>query len=164
MLTRRVYLLLRERDEIAYNASDWLHSEAMSGSGIQEWGTFRKALWQRVNSAVVPVLAEIIALVDRDGNLDLIRNDNTWRSTVWLKIFDDANISELQYKKVISPLTSTVRERVQVLGSGAGGHFYKCQFPFSFLVKERIEKMFKEASSVAGIHHCHRKGFPKHLP
>ena len=117
---------------------------------MQEWGTFRKALWKRVYSAVVPILAEIIALADRDSNLDLMVDDHTWVSTLWLEILANSNISELSYSKMISPVTNTVRERVQVIGSGAGSHSFFCRFPFSYLIKQRVEKLLKDASSVSG--------------
>ena len=119
---------------------------------MQEWGTFRKALWKRVYSAVVPILAEIIALADRDSNLDLMTNDNTWISRLWLQILADRNISELSYSKMISPVTNSVRERVQVIGSGAGGHRFLCRFPFSSLIKPRVEKLLKAAFSVSGTY------------
>ena len=149
-MTQRTYHLLEEKESKAYNAHEWLHSEALSGTGVQEWGTFRKALWKRVYSAVVPILAEIIALADRDSNLDLMTNDNTWISRLWLQILADRNISELSYSKMISPVTNSVRERVQVIGSGAGGHSFWCRFPFSFLIRQRVEKLLKDAHSVSG--------------
>ena len=152
MAVQRTYHLLKERELTAANPQGWLQSEAMSGTGVQEWGTFRKALQQRVFSVVVPVLAEIIAFADRDCNLDLLKNDKEWVSKLWLKILADRSISVLSYSDMISPATNSrsVRERVQVIGSGAGGHRFSCRFPFSFIVKQRVEKLLKDASSVEG--------------
>ena len=150
VLVQRTYHLLKESESKAYNPDEWLYSEALSGTGVQEWGTFRKALWKRVYSSVVPILAEIIALVDTDSNLDLMKDGSSWVSTLWLRILANPNISELSYSKMISPVTNSVRERVQVLGSGAGGHTFQCMFPFSFLVKHQVDKLFDSASSVAG--------------
>ena len=150
VLVQRTFYLLEERERIAFNAHKWLQSEALSGTGVQELGTFRKALWKRINQAVVPILAEIIAFADRDRNLDLMKGGNTWVSTLWLKIMSNRNISELSYGKMSSPVTKSVRERVQVIGSGAGGNSFQCLFPFSFLVKERVDKLFKDALSVTG--------------
>ena len=133
------------------NPQGWLQSEALSGIGVQEWGTFRKALLQRVFSVVAPILAEIIAFADKDCNLDLLKkNDKTWISRLWLKILADHTVSELSYSDMISPGTNSVRERVQVIGSGAGGHRFSCRFPFSFVIKQRVEKLLKDASSVEG--------------
>lgn len=162
---QRTFYLLEERESTAYNAHGWLHSEALSGTGVQEWGTFRKALWKRIYSAVVPILAEIIAFADRDGNLDLMKGGNIWVSTLWLKIMIDPKISELSYSKMISPVTNSVRERVQVIGSGAGGHSFQCLFPFSFIVKQRIDKMLKDAFSVTGNSQlCTLRAITKNAP
>ena len=150
VLAQRTFYLLKERESNAENAHWWLHSEALSGTGVQEWGTFRKALWKRIYSAVVPILAEIIGFADRDKNLDLMNGSNSWVSTLWLKIMANRNISELSYRKMISPVTETVRERVQVIGSGAGGNSFQCLFPFSFLVKERVDNLLKDALSITG--------------
>ena len=150
VLVQRTYHLLKESESKAYNADEWLYSEALSGAGVQEWGTFRKALWKRVYSSVVPILAEIVALADRDSNLDLMKNVSFKVSTLWLRILANRSISELSYSQMISPVTSSVRERVQVLGSGAGGHTFQCLFPFSFLVKHKVDKLLDSASNVAG--------------
>ena len=150
VLVQRTYHLLKESESKAYNADEWLYSEALSGTGVQEWGTFRKALWKRVYSSVVPILAEIIALADTDSNLDLMKDGSPWVSTLWLRILANPSISELSYSKMISPVTNSVRERVQVLGSGAGGHTFQCMFPFSFLVKHQVDKLMNCAFSVAG--------------
>ena len=150
VLVQRTYHLLKESESKVYNADEWLYSEALSGTGVQEWGTFRKALWKRVYSSVVPILAEIIALADTDSNLDLMKDSSPWVSTLWLRILANPSISELSYNKMISPVTNSVRERVQVLGSGAGGHTFQCMFPFSFLVKHQVDELLDGASSVAG--------------
>ena len=150
VLVQRTYHLLKESERIAPNAGEWLYMEALSGTGVQEWGTFRKALWKRVYSSVVPILAEIVALADRDSNLDLIKNVSFKVSTLWLRILANRSISELNYNQMISPVTNSVRERVPVLGSGAGGHAFQCLFPFSFLVKHKVDKLLDGASNVAG--------------
>ena len=42
VLVKRVEVLLKERDERAGpTASEWLRSEALSGTAVQESGTFR---------------------------------------------------------------------------------------------------------------------------
>ena len=150
MAVQRTYHLLKERELTAANPHGWLQSEALSGTGVQEWGTFRKALLQRVFSVVVPILAEIIAFADRDCNLDLLKNDNAWVSRLWLKILADRSISVLSHRDMVSPAANSVRERVQVIGSGAGGHRFSCRFPFSFIIKESVEKLLKDATSVEG--------------
>ncbi|XP_068694646.1 E3 ubiquitin-protein ligase rnf213-alpha-like isoform X2 [Montipora foliosa] len=150
ILARRIHKLLQEKDDRAGpNASDWLRSEALSGIGIHENGTFRKALWQRVYSSVIPILSEIIAFVDRDSNLELLMGEGDWLSHLWIVFFQDQAVVELHYDNFLSLESSIIRERVPVTTSGREGHMFDVQFPFSWLVKERIDTMWREAASIA---------------
>ena len=151
ILARRIHRLLQEKDERAgTKASDWLRSEALSGTGIQESGTFRKALWQRVYSSVIPILSEVIAVVDRDSNLDLVSEEGTWLSRLWIAFFQDQTLVELHYDNFLSLESGIIRERAPVTTSGHERHIFDVQFPFSWLIKERIDAMWKEATSISG--------------
>ncbi|XP_022783821.1 E3 ubiquitin-protein ligase rnf213-alpha-like [Stylophora pistillata] len=148
VLSRRIHKLLQEKDERAgTKAIDWLRSEALSGTGIQENGTFRKALWQRVYSSVIPILSEVIALVDRDSNLELVTDEGTWLSRLWISLFQD--MVELQYESFLSLESGVIRERVPVMTSARERQDFELQFPFSWLIKGRIDAMWKEACSIA---------------
>ena len=151
VLSRRIHKLLEEKDERAgTKASDWLRSEALSGTGIQENGTFRKALWQRVYSSVIPILSEVIALVDRDANLELVKDEGTWLSRLWISLFQSQDMVKLQYESFLSLESGIVRERVPVMTSSRERQEFDLQFPFSWLIKERIDAMWKGACSIAG--------------
>ncbi|KAK2555497.1 E3 ubiquitin-protein ligase rnf213-alpha [Acropora cervicornis] len=150
ILARRIHRLLQEKDERAgTKASDWLRSEALSGTGIQESGTFRKALWQRVYSSVIPILSEVIAVVDRDSNLELVSEESTWLSRLWIAFFQDQTLVELHYDNFLSLESGIIRERAPVTTSGHERHIFDVQFPFSWLIKERIDAMWKEATSIS---------------
>lgn len=151
ILARRIHKLLQEKDERAgTKASDWLRLEALSGTGIQENGTFRKALWQRVYSSVIPIFSEVIAYVDRDSNLDLVMEEGTWLSCLWIALFQNPSMVELHYENFLSLESGIIRERVPVTTSGRERHTFDLQFPFSWLIKERIDAMWKDAASIAG--------------
>ena len=151
ILARRIHKLLQEKDERAGDkANDWLRSEALSGTGIQENGTFRKALWQRVYSSVIPILSEVIAFVDRDSNLELVVDGGNWLSSLWLDFFQCDKMVKLDYDGFLSLESGIIRERVPVVTSGRETQSFELQFPFSWIIKERIDAMWREASSIAG--------------
>ena len=161
VLSRRIHKLLEEKDERAgTKASDWLRSEALSGTGIQENGTFRKALWQRIYSSVIPILSEVIALVDRDSNLELVTGEGTWFSSLWISLFQSQDIVELQYDSFLSLESGIIRERVSVMTSACERQNFDLQFPFSWLIKERIDAMWKEACSIAGKYFFNFSAYP----
>jgi len=150
-LARRIHKLLQEKDErTGDKANDWLRSEALSGTGIQENGTFRKALWQRVYSSVIPILSEVIAFVDRDSNLELVVDGGNWLSSLWLDFFQCDKMVKLDYDGFLSLESGIIRERVPVVTSSRETQSFELQFPFSWIIKERIDAMWKEASSIAG--------------
>ena len=153
ILARRIHKLLQEKDERSGSkASDWLRSEALSGTGIQENGTFRRALWQRVYSSVIPILSEVIAFVDRDSNVELVTDEGNWLSQLWIAFFQSPGVVELHYDGFLSLESGIIRERVPVITSGRERQTFDLQFPFSWLIKERIDSMWREACSIAGKH------------
>ena len=50
---------------------------------------------------MAPILAKVIAYVDRDGNLELAASGDTWVFNLWLKIFGDSSLSELSFESCI---------------------------------------------------------------
>ena len=151
ILARRIHKLLQEKDERAGSkASDWLRSEALSGTGIQENGTFRKALWQRVYSSVIPILSEVIAFVDRDSNLELVKDEGNWLSRLWIQLFQSHSMVEFHYEAFLSLENGIIRERVPVITAGRERQVFELQFPFSWLIKETFDGMWRDACSIAG--------------
>ena len=152
VLAERLSKLLQEKDQRTRNeGSGWLETEALSGT-TQETGTFKKALWRRFQSVVAPILSEVIAYVDRDGNLELADSDDSWVVKLWLKILGDSSLAELCYADFIlqEEGASVVRSKVPVLKSGYRSHSFLCKFPFSWLLKERMDELCKDARNVAG--------------
>lgn len=152
VLAQRLHKLLQEKDQRAPNqGNDWLQVEALHRT-VNETGTFKKALWRRFQSFVAPILAEVIAYVDRDGNLELAASGDTWVFNLWLKIFGDSSLSELSFESFMSQEgdISVVRSKVPVSKSGYDLLAFQNKFPFSWLLKERIDELYREARSIAG--------------
>lgn len=150
-MAQRVQKLLGEKDERSpEQGRNWLRSQAKRGTGIQENGTFRKALWQGVCLSVIPVLSEVIAFVDRDSNLELVMGEKKWLSHLWLRFFQSDKVVELHYNDFLSLQSHSIRERVPLFTTADENQTFKLQFPFSWLIKEKMDAMWKDASSIAG--------------
>ena len=151
VLAKRLHELLEERDQRApKEGKEWLEDEAKSCT-VKETGTFKKALWRRFQSVVAPILAEVIAYIDRDENLELAASEHPWVSRLWLNMFEDDSFTDLNYRMFMSREEDV--EKVPVLKSGYRSHVFKCRFPFSWLLKKRIDEMYREARSIAGAFH-----------
>ncbi|KAI6654220.1 hypothetical protein LOD99_11454, partial [Oopsacas minuta] len=63
---------------------------------------------------------------------------------LWYDIFRDERLLVLQYKDTISPNTLLPRRRVPLFSDGAGGEYFKAQFPFSWLISQLLSQLLKE--------------------
>ncbi|XP_065844224.1 E3 ubiquitin-protein ligase rnf213-alpha-like isoform X2 [Oscarella lobularis] len=155
-LKKKVISLLEERDSLFRNESDgeWVKNEALNLYSIQAGGTFRHSLWLKIVDVVTPILAELIAFIDADSNLLLLRKmaDN-YIGALWLKLFSCPQLFSLRYP------FSHESNRVSVKGSGYKNHAFCAGFPFSRLVKEEVDGMMEKAKnlseiSIMGFVHC----------
>lgn len=136
-LVRRVYKLLKQRDEKCWQSEgSWLQNEALSRGRLQENGTFKKALWNKLSSIVSPILSEVIAFVDRNQNLNLLVDHHSWRTTFWIAMLNNERVTSLSYDSFISP-SNVIRERTRVFSTG-DGHRFDGHFPFSWIIKDIV--------------------------
>ena len=152
ILAKRLHDLLKVKDQRApAEGKGWLE-EVAKACTVNENGTFKKALWRRFQCVVAPILAEVIAYVDRDGNLELAASKDPWLSNLWLNVFEDSSFATINYGMFMTreEAVDVVRSKVPVLKSGYRGHVFQCRFPFSWILKERIDELYREARNIAG--------------
>ncbi|KAI6647030.1 E3 ubiquitin-protein ligase [Oopsacas minuta] len=152
-LSQRLTNLLREQANSSIDTNtDWLLQTANCGEDIRSSGTFRKAVNLHINSTITPLIAELIACIDRNGNLELaLYNEEVPECmfNLWHDIFRDERLLVLQYKDTISPNTLLPRRRVPVLSDGAGGEYFKAHFPFSWLINQFTSQMLSKTRKLA---------------
>ena len=157
-LNWQVIRLLQERDSCmdVDAANRWVTNEALSHSSLQVGGTFRRALWLRVVNTVTPILAEIIAFIDCNCNLQLISEAaagaSNWLTVLWLDIFNSSLVSQHRFH-FMSPVQKVVGQRVRVQSSGFRSDLFHAQFPFSCVIKLELDGLLLEAKRMAAERH-----------
>ncbi|KAI1884420.1 hypothetical protein AGOR_G00226220 [Albula goreensis] len=143
-LKRRLHSLLVTHDGNTYSPKNWVFNEASNIDALQEGGTFRHTLWKRVQSVVTPLLAQVVAMVDRDCNLDLLldRNSGEPVKRFWLDIFSNERLLEVPYARVdhnSESKTILVQSHITPdLGRG-------CAMPFSWRIRDFLEELWVHA-------------------
>jgi len=144
-----IHRLLSERDQIRGDEKDWVLNEALSTRKLQNGGSFQNVVARKLDEVLVPIFSEIIALVDRNYNLDRLdpKNENSPLSQFWLAIFRNSAIVQLRYEDMVTQ----GKHRKQVLGAGKrmAEEDFKCKLPFSWLVKEEVDAHWHSAKSTA---------------
>ncbi|XP_078257499.1 E3 ubiquitin-protein ligase rnf213-alpha-like isoform X2 [Rhinoraja longicauda] len=143
LMKQRLHSLLVKRDEESFSAIEWMLREASNVEALQEGGTFRHTLWKRIQTVVTPLLAQIISVIDRDCNLNLLRDDTPlFVRNLWMNIFNDANLLDLPYNRTIFSLESEIvvhnYMKMDVLNIGN-------KLPFSWRIKDFLDELWVQA-------------------
>ena len=141
-----IYQLLKEREKIREDEKKWVLREALSAKKLQSGGTFRNVIARKLDEVIIPIFAEIIALIDHNYNLDLVdpKSHNTPVAQFWLAMFRDPKVMQFSFAEM------SVREQVPGVGGRMAEEEFRCQLPFSWLVREAFEAQWDSAKSVAG--------------
>ncbi|XP_055510302.1 E3 ubiquitin-protein ligase RNF213-like [Leucoraja erinacea] len=148
LMKQRLHSLLVKRDEESFSATEWMLREASNVEALQEGGTFRHTLWKRIQTVVTPLLAQIISVIDRDCNLNLLRDDTPlFVRKLWMNIFNDANLLDLPYNRTIFSLESEIvvhnYMKMDVLNISN-------ELPFSWRIKEFLDELWIQAQYMEG--------------
>ena len=141
-----IHELLKGRENIRQDEKNWVLNEALDAKKLKSGGTFRNVIARKLNDVVVPIFAEILAMIDHNYNLDLVdpKTQDTPVTQFWLAMFRNPQVMHFSYADM------SVREQVPGVGGRLAEEEFRCQLPFSWLVREAFEAQWDSAKSVAG--------------
>ncbi|XP_059932798.1 E3 ubiquitin-protein ligase rnf213-alpha-like isoform X3 [Gadus macrocephalus] len=119
--------------------SNWVIKESSNIDAIQEGGTFRHTLWKRVQAVVIPYLAQLVSIIDRDQNLDILVDCNEPLKTLWLDIFGKEKL--LDVPSLTIDLSSAART-ILVQNCFAVDKNISCSMPFSWRLRDYLEELW----------------------
>ncbi|XP_061431037.1 LOW QUALITY PROTEIN: E3 ubiquitin-protein ligase rnf213-alpha-like [Lethenteron reissneri] len=152
-LMRQILRLMKRRDEDTDAPCDWMLKEACKVNAIQEGGSFRHTLWRRLQAVVTPLLAQLLSVVDRDSNLDLLLGPTCQQDlrSLWMQVFRDTRVLHVPYSNDISwgrreeiRMPSSYGEQQQRALQGQG-----CALPFSWIFRQQLEQLWWEAKHLS---------------
>ncbi|XP_063077858.1 E3 ubiquitin-protein ligase rnf213-beta [Engraulis encrasicolus] len=149
VLLKRLVAILAEREEVMLCPQDWVNKEAKKRQALQESGTLRHTLWRCLQTALTPVLARVLEVLDRDANLDLAYCAGLSDGLIglWLDIASDQQILDL----TLIHTSSTTEEEIPVQGHLVlGGRSQPSAAPFSWLIRTHYQELWDEAQFIPG--------------
>ncbi|KAL3881508.1 hypothetical protein ACJMK2_027940, partial [Sinanodonta woodiana] len=147
-LSCNIAALLKEKEKSSFRAEFWMSNEAAKPENINKAGTFRRACLQYLESKISPILAGIIAHIDTNHNLDIIHSHITsgdWKARLWLQILSTPGAIQLQYSDLQSPTRLHELNEVIIKTTGCEGQMFTAVMPFSWLIYEQIDGIWKTA-------------------
>ncbi|XP_041751484.2 E3 ubiquitin-protein ligase rnf213-alpha-like [Coregonus clupeaformis] len=137
-LRSRLHSLLENRERNIPSPKNWVLTEASNIDALQEGGTFTQTLWKRIKAVVTPLLAQLVSVIDRDCNLDLLLDRNSGKEVrnLWLKIFgsnemlDIPNVDPNSDSKTILVQSHVTAKRTMC-----------CTMPFSWRIRDILDEL-----------------------
>ncbi|XP_075066136.1 E3 ubiquitin-protein ligase RNF213 [Mixophyes fleayi] len=140
-LKLRLHGMLKTQEVDSYIGNDWVLREAANQNALQEAGTFRQTLWRRIQTAVTPFLSQILSIIDRNANLELLVNPNVddFIKSLWMFIFQDEKLLPIYYNHSSQTETTIlVKNYMKISG------FSQTYLPFSWRIKEYLEEIWTQ--------------------
>ncbi|XP_073505879.1 E3 ubiquitin-protein ligase RNF213 isoform X2 [Phyllobates terribilis] len=140
----RLHNMLKSLEKQLYHAEDWVVREATNLDALQEAGTFRQTLWKRVQKAVTPFLSHILSIIDCNGNLEVLVNDNVenFIKSLWMFFFSDEKLLP------VSSNFSSQTETILVKNNMNIAVFGENYLPFSWRIKDYLEEIWTQARHI----------------
>ncbi|XP_042247797.1 E3 ubiquitin-protein ligase rnf213-alpha [Thunnus maccoyii] len=143
---RHLHSLLAIHDGNTFSSikSNWVIKEASNIDALQEGGTFRHTLWKRIQAVVVPILAQLVSVIDRDQNLDILLDSNCSQSVkrLWLDIFGNEKLLEIPHLTVDH---NSETRTILVQNYIAQDRNLSCSMPFSWRIRDYLEELWVHA-------------------
>jgi hypothetical protein len=122
---------LKMKEQHHYQQHEWILDEAKNMDALQEGGTFQNALVRKFDKLVVPIFAQILSLVDRHSNLDiLLSSDKDEISKLWIDFYTSDQVTH----QILSHIT---KEGSKITVNKTAFH---CQFPFIWIISNFIKQ------------------------
>ncbi|KAM7386926.1 hypothetical protein PAMA_009514 [Pampus argenteus] len=146
IVKRHLHSMLATHDGSTFSSikSNWVIKEASNIDALQEGGTFRHTLWKRIQAVVIPILAQLVSVIDRDQNLDILIDNNCGESVkrLWLDIFGNEKLLEIPHLTVDH---NSETRTILVQNYIAQDRNLRCSMPFSWRIKDYLEELWVHA-------------------
>ncbi|XP_017280867.1 E3 ubiquitin-protein ligase rnf213-alpha [Kryptolebias marmoratus] len=132
-------LVFHDGNTLSSIKSNWVLKEASSIDALQEGGTFRHTLWKRVQAVIVPLLAQLVSIIDRDQNMNLLLDANCCESVkrLWLDVFSNEKLLQISH---LTMDHSFEARTILVQNYIAQDENMGCTMPFSWRIKDFLEE------------------------
>jgi len=128
--------LLKEKEKDEHEDGNWACNEALSSKKLQHGGTFRNVLARKIDELLIPLFAGIIVFIDFNYNLNLVvlNPEDSDIYKLCIMMFRSNQLCNFKY----SNIAANSRDRIPGAGRLLSNSNFRCQFPFSWVIRTTI--------------------------
>lgn len=150
IVLKHISLLQWERENILQGqliSKNWLFNEVSRISSVIKYGTLRNSCQSYIETRLCHLFSGLIAILDTNRNLDLLGGNDSWITRFWLRVFDDGELINLNYRNYL--LANNVEKTEFVCSTYLTRHNndqnqqqpLKLKLPFSFTIKQILDRL-----------------------
>lgn len=102
-------------------------------------GTLRNSCQNYIEARLRDLFSGLIALIDTNNNLDLLANPGSQFTDFWLRVFDNPELLEINYRSYL--LADNIEKSEFFSGSANCAADLKFRLPFSWVIKRKIDQI-----------------------
>ena len=119
--------MVANKEQGSANNRSWLSKMSLYNESLKEGNTFREAVWSHLQEYIAPSLAQLMATIDTNSNLDLLESKDNWKIGLFMSIYREMKI----------PITHSNHE-VWIKAQGPAGMKFK--LPFSWILVKTVNQ------------------------
>ena len=116
-----MHLMRRALQDESKNHERWILEEAFNMQRLQESGSFRQTLMQKLKKIILPLFSNVLAFIDCYNNIEVLDVGDVCHKEAWKVIFKS---EELCSCYVTAPGSFEINKDLNM----------NCEFPFSWVV------------------------------
>lgn len=117
---------------------------------------YRRSVEQYIEDKITPVLAGILANIDKNDNLNIISQNSNWKNYLWIEIFNSPEITELRYEDLLSQRHGEALSEFMIEVTSDNGESFQAEMPFSWCIFRQVENLWKSSTEkFEGISYFH---------
>ena len=106
-------------------STNWLSKMSLYNESLKEGNTFREAVWSHLQDYIAPCLAQLMATIDCNANLDFLGSKEEWKVDFFMSI----------YREIKVPMVHASPE-IWIKTHGPAG--MRFQLPFSWILVDTV--------------------------
>ena len=128
-------------------SNTWSLLSSLRADNNTNYPTVMKTLSHYIDTAIEPILAGVLSVIDALNNLELaFSNENEIRK-LWRKLFQDDNLFDFEYFISADNLRDS---KSYTLEYSMNVSVFSSSFPFFLIVYQRVTRLYEEINSKTG--------------
>ena len=108
-------------DSETHHHENWVLEEALNVNRLEETGSFRRALIEKLKQIIVPAFAHVLSFIDQHDNLNILEHGNEHQKQAWNVLFRNERFCHEFFTN-----NADCQTDISIT----------CQFPFSWVIYE----------------------------